>query len=97
MAGPSSMLQPQNEADMPPSAPLGEASLPGAVEHPANAISRFKAGARVYFDSNGVPVKGTVAKPNAIGKHLTISFTTSFICIGAGSALPLLCLQNHTR
>lgn len=43
--------------------------MPDAINRPASANPRFRAGARVLFDSNGVPVKGTVAKPNATGKH----------------------------
>ena len=76
MGGPSSMSQSQNEADMPPSASLSGASLPSAMDRSANATSRFKAGARVFFDSNGIPVKGTVAKPHATGKHLRIPTTS---------------------
>ena len=90
------MSHPQNEADMPPSASLSGASLPSAMSSLATVVSRFKAGARVFFDSDGVPVKGTVAKPNATGELLRTTFTTVLIYIGAGSALPLPCLHDHT-
>lgn len=69
MGGPSSGPQPQNEVEMPPAAFSTGESLPGATDRPANTSPKFRAGARVFFDSNGVPVKGTVAKPNATGEH----------------------------
>ena len=94
MGGPSSMSQSQHQADMPPSASLSGASLPSAMDRSASATSRFKAGARVYFDSNGIPVKGTVAKPNATGEHLDTP-TRFYFCIGL--VLPLLCLHDHTQ
>lgn len=68
MSGPSSMSQPPNEADMPPAASSAAAGLPSA----AGETSRFKAGARVFFDSNGVPVKGTVAKPHSTGEGVHV-------------------------
>ncbi|KAL3144902.1 hypothetical protein ABBQ32_003413 [Trebouxia sp. C0010 RCD-2024] len=68
MGGPSSASQPQNEADMPSGISLAGASLPGATDQPARSTPRFRAGARVFFDSSGVPVRGTVAKPNATGE-----------------------------
>ena len=67
MGGPSSGVQPQSEADMPFGASSAGASLPGVPDKPASSTPRFRAGARVFFDNNGVPVRGTVAKPNATG------------------------------
>lgn len=72
MSGPTSMSQPRNEADMPPTASSAAAGLPSAADHPVGENSRFKAGARVFFDSNGVPVKGTVAKPNSTGERVHV-------------------------
>lgn len=66
MSGPSSASQSQNEADIPPAASSAAAGLPSV----AGETSRFKAGARVFFDSNGVAVKGTVAKPNSTGERV---------------------------
>ena len=54
---------------MPPSASMDAANLPAVSNGSTGIDSRFKAGARVWFDSNGVPVRGTVAKPHATGKH----------------------------
>lgn len=96
MGGPSSMSQPQNEADMPPAASLGGAGLPIAMDRSASTATRFKAGARVFFDSNDIPVKGTVAKPNATGQYSHVPMTSQ-ICIDTGSALLLLCLHKHTQ
>lgn len=88
MSGPSSMSQPPNEADMPPAASSAAAGLPSA----ARETSRFKAGARVFFDSNGVPVKGTVAKPHSTGERVDVPTV-----LRPASALHVLRYMNNTH
>ncbi len=68
MGMPSSMPQSQNGNDMAAASGLGGAAAGGAVSDQAAVAPRFQAGSRVLYDSDGVPVKGTVAKPNATGQ-----------------------------
>ena len=68
MGAPSSTPYPQSGANMPPAASIDAANLPAVNNGSIGIVTRFSAGARVWFDNNGVPVRGTVAKPHAAGK-----------------------------
>lgn len=65
----STLPQPQDSSDM-PGAPSfgGTASASVPMEDQAGVGPRFRAGSRVLYDSEGIPVKGTVAKSSGIGE-----------------------------
>ena len=68
--GPSSSAsQSQNGMDM-PAAPGsgGTAASQGPTDEQATTAPKFRAGSRILYNNDGVPVKGTVAKPNATGE-----------------------------
>jgi len=66
--GMPSVAQSQNGNDMPAAPGRGDAAAPSfPPDQQAQTAPRFRAGSRVLYDNDGLPVKGTVAKPNATG------------------------------
>ncbi len=85
--GMPSISQSQNGNDM-PAAPgrVDAAALSFPSEQQAQTAPRFRAGSRVLYDNDGVPVKGTVAKPNATGdvnhhQLVTIAYLSLIPCV----------------
>lgn len=67
--GMPSVSQSQNGNDMPGAPGRAGAAAPSfPSEQQAQTAPRFRAGSRVLYDNDGLPVKGTVAKPNATGE-----------------------------
>ncbi|DBA72821.1 TPA: hypothetical protein ACH3X2_010206 [Trebouxia sp. C0005] len=67
--GMPSASQSQNGNDMLAAPGRGDAAAPSfPSDQQAQTAPRFRAGSRVLYDNNGLPVKGTVAKPNATGE-----------------------------
>ena len=74
--------QSQNGFDMPAAqGPGGAAASPSSTDEQARAAPRFRAGSRILYDNDGVPVKGTVAKPNATGEPLCSHMTCTLHCM----------------
>lgn len=70
----SSAPQSQNGFDM-PAAPGsgGTAASQGPTDEQTPTAPRFRAGSRILYNNDGVPVKGTVAKPNATGGPFVVT------------------------
>ena len=63
-----SVSQSQNGNDMPAAPGRGDAAAPSfPSDQQAQTAPRFRAGSRILYNRDGLPVKGTVAKPNATG------------------------------
>ncbi|KAL0054499.1 hypothetical protein WJX82_009819 [Trebouxia sp. C0006] len=67
--GMPSVSQSQNGNDMPAAPGRGDAAAPSfPSDQQAQTAPRFRAGSRILYNRDGLPVKGTVAKPNATGE-----------------------------
>lgn len=81
-----SVSQSQNGNDMPGAPGRAGAAAPSfPSEQQAQTAPRFRAGSRVLYDNDGLPVKGTVAKPNATGdvqhhQPVTIAYLSLIPC-----------------
>ena len=83
-----SVSQSETGNDMPAAPGRGDAAAPSfPSDQQAQTAPRFRAGSRVLYDNDGLPVKGTVAKPNATGdvthhQPVTIAYMSLFPCVG---------------